>query len=210
MNKLLVLGATGGTGQQLVVQALADGHEVTALVRDPARLPIHHERLHIAVGTIADDAAPLAQAMTDQHVVVSALGCGASLKSNHLIQRSVAAVLGAMTRAGVRRLIFTSAIGVGDAFAEAPLFSKLIIRLLLKDIYADKKIGEELIRDSNCEWTIVQAAQLTDGPLTRRYQAGEHLQHRWKPTISRADLAHFLLCELDDRTYVRKIVRLAY
>jgi putative NADH-flavin reductase len=82
--------------------------------------------------------------------------------------------------------------------------------VLLKDIYPDKLIGENLVRNSDLEWTIVQPAGLTNGQLTRRYRTGEHLHHRMIATISRADLAHFLLSQLDDHTYVRRIAQLEY
>jgi putative NADH-flavin reductase len=71
-------------------------------------------------------------------------------------------------------------------------------------------MGENLVRNSDLEWTIVQPAGLTNGPLTRRYRVAEHLRHRMVATISRADLAHFLLSQLDDRTYVRRIAQLEY
>jgi putative NADH-flavin reductase len=183
---------------------------VTALVRDPTRLPIQHERLRVTIGTIEDDSAPLQQSLKGQDVVISALGRGQSLKSDHLIQRAVPPLLAAMTAAGVGRLVFTSGIGVGDAYADAPLFSRIVIKVLLRNIYADKAIGEDLVRMCGLEWTIVQAAQLTNGPLTRRYEAGEDLKQHGMPTVSRADLAHFLLNQVDDRTYVRKTVRLGY
>jgi putative NADH-flavin reductase len=210
MKRLLVLGATGGTGQHVVAQALEAGHEVTAYVRDPSKLQVKHERLHVVVGAIADDAVPFQQAMKGQHAVISALGRGLSLQSDHVIERCVPPMLSAMKAGGVSRLIFTSAIGVGDAYSEAPLFSKIVIRVVLKDIYPDKLIGENLIRQSDLDWTIVQPAGLTNGELTHRYRAGEHLRHRMFATVSRADLAHFLLSQLDDRTYVRRIVQLGY
>jgi putative NADH-flavin reductase len=208
VKKLLVLGATGGTGQHVVSQALDVGHEVTAYVRDPAKLAITRERLRVVSGAITADA--LQDAMKGQDVVISTLGRGQSLKSEHVIERCVSPVLSAMKTAGVDRLIFTSAIGVGDAYAEAPLFSKLVIRTLLRDIYPDKLIGENLIRKSDLDWTIVQPAGLTNGPITRQYRAGEHLRHRPIATVSRSDLAHFLLSQVDDRTYVRRIVQLGY
>lgn len=210
MRKLTIFGATGGTGQQLVRQALDLGHQVTALVRNPARLPIQHERLRVTVGTIAENSAPLEQSLKGQDVAISALGRGQFLKSDHLIQRSVPAILAAMATVGMSRLAFVSAIGVGDAYSDAPFQARIMIKVLLRDIYADKAIGEDLIRKSGLEWTIVQPARLTDGPLTRRYQAGEHLKQRGMPSISRADLAHFLLNQVDDRSYVRKTVRLGY
>jgi putative NADH-flavin reductase len=148
--------------------------------------------------------------MKGEDAVISALGRGLALKSDYLIQRSVPRMLAAMQSVGVARLIFTSAIGVGDAFSEAPLFSKCVIRVILKDIYPDKLIGEDLIRKSDRDWTIVQPAGLTNGALTRRYRAGEHVTHRSFATVSRADLADFLLSQVDDRTHVRKIVQLGY
>jgi putative NADH-flavin reductase len=210
MKRLLILGATGGTGRHLVSQALEAGNEVTAYVRDAAKLPVKHERLRVVVGPIADEAMPFREAMTGQDAVISTLGRGLSLQSEHLIERCVPPMLSAMNAHGVGRLIFTSAIGVGDAYAEAPLLSKLVIRTILKDIYPDKLIGENLIRNSDRQWTIVQPAGLTNGQMTRRYRAAEHLRHRMVATISRADLAHFLLGQLDDRTYVRRIAQLGY
>jgi putative NADH-flavin reductase len=210
MSNLLIFGATGGTGRLLVEQALERGHQVTAFVRDSSRLRGQHERLRPVVGAISDGAGPLQQALQGQDAVISALGRGPSLTSGHLIQRSVPPILAAMSAVGVGRLVFTSAIGVGTAYGDAPLASKALIKLLLRDIYADKAIGEELIRRSELEWTIVQPARLSDGPLTRQYQAGEHLRHHGMPAISRADLAHFLLQQVDDRTYLRKTVRLSY
>jgi putative NADH-flavin reductase len=210
MKRLLILGATGGTGLQLVSQALEAGNEVTAYVRDAAKLEVKHERLRVVVGPIVDEARPFREAMTGQDAVISTLGRGLSLQSEHVIERCVPPMLSAMKSHGVGRLIFTSAIGVGDAYSEAPLLSKLVIRVLLKDIYPDKLIGENLVRNSDLEWTIVQPAGLTNGRLTRRYRAAEHLRHRMVATISRADLAHFLLSQLEDRVYVRRIVQLEY
>ncbi len=110
----------------------------------------------------------------------------------------------------VRRLIVTSAIGVGDAIRDAPLFSKIMIRMLLKNIYADKAAGEELIRQSDLDWTIVQPAQLTNGPLTRRYRVGQRLKLRGIPKIARADVAHVILSQLDATAYIGKVARIGY
>jgi len=210
-KKLIILGATGGTGQQLVTQALEAGHEVTALVRSAARIPARHDRLQLVVGTLPDDESNLlAHAVRGHDAVISALGRGTSFTSDNLIQRSVPAILSAMRANRVRRLIFMSAIGVGDAVRDAPLFSRIMIRLLLKDIYADKLAGEELIQHSDLEWTLVQPAQLTNGPLTRKYRVGERLKLRGIPTIARADVAHFILSQLDDTAYIGKVARIGY
>ena len=208
--KLLVLGSTGGVGQQIVAQALEAGHEVTAFVRDPGKMLATHDRLRVVTGSLTGDDSGLADAMRGQDAVVSALGRGMSLKSTGLIQRTVPRILAAMQANGVRRLMFTSAIGVGVTIRDAPLLSRVVIRLLLRDIYADKIAGEAPIHLSDLDWTLVQPAQLTDGPLTRVYRAGERLKMRGRPTVSRADVAHFILSQLDCTVYQRRVVLLAY
>ena len=208
--KLLILGATGGTGRQLVQQALDAGHEVTALTRDSAHPFRPHERLRIMSGSVTDDPLGLDRAMQGQGAVTSALGRGRSFKSTNLIQRSVPPILAAMKTHGIRRLIFTSAIGVGETIYEVPLFPRIFSRTLLRNIYADKAAGEAHIRRSDLEWTLVQPAQLTDGPLTRSYRTGERFALPGMPAISRADVAHFILSQLDDATYVHKVALIAY
>lgn len=193
--KLLILGATGKTGRQLVTQALEKGHDVTILARDRSKVGIQHERLHVVEGDVANNAA-LGEAMRGRDAVISALGRGMSFKSENLIERSVPGILAAMQTNGIRRLMFTSAMGVGDSYREAPLIAKIFFRTLLRGIYADKAIGEQMIRNSPLEWTIVQPVQLTDGPLTKNYRVAESLPLSGQPQISRADTAHFILDRL--------------
>ncbi len=209
-KRVLVIGPTGRTGQQVVAQALAAGHQVTAFARHPEKMPVTHDRLRCVKGRLPQDAALLADATGGHDAVISALGRGMNLKSERLIQQSVPPLLAAMRAHGVRRLVFTSAIGVGEAIRHVPLFSRLMARVMLWDLYADKAIGEDLIRQSGLDWTIVQPAQLTDGPLTGVYRAGERLTMQGIPKISRADVAHFLLAQLDDPSSVRKTLVLAY
>jgi len=201
--KLLVLGGTGGTGKQIVVQALEAGHEVTVLARDRAKVGPDHPQLRVIVGDLQNGAV-LADAMRGQDAVISAIGRGYSFKSEHLIERTVPGILAAMKAAGVRRLLFTSAVGVGASFADAPLMPRLFFRTLLRGIYADKLIGDQLIRQSGLDWTIVQPSQMTDGPLTRTYRSGERLAMSGMPKISRADVAHFLLNAAGDTAAVGK------
>ena len=203
--KLLVLGATGATGQLVVSQALAAGHEVTVFVRDRAKVA-EHPRLRVITGNL-QETSPLADAMRGQDVVVSALGRGYSFKSERLIERSVPVIIAAMKSAGVSRLVFTSALGVGDSFPDAPLVPRLFFRTLLRGIYADKAIGDDLIARSDLAWTIARPSKMTDGPLTGRYHSGEHLPLSRAPSISRADVAHFLLQAAGDpRTIGKKLL----
>ncbi len=206
--KLCILGGTGGTGKQIVFQALEAGHDVTVLARDRARLGADQPRLRVIVGDLQNGAA-LAEAMRGQDAVISAIGRGYSFKSEHLIERTVPGIIGAMKAAGVRRLLFTSAVGVGPSFADSPFMAKLFFLTLLRGIYADKLIGDQLIRQSGLDWTIVQPSQMTDGPLTRRYRSGERLALRGKAQISRADTAHFLLATAADPAAIGKTLLLS-
>ena len=209
IRRLLILGATGGLGQQVLDQAVEAGHDVTVFARDAARVTARHPSVRVVVGSLPDDGAALADAMQGQGVVVSALGVGKSFKSGGLIERCVPGILSTMLACRVRRLLFTSAIGVGHSFSEAPLLMKVFITLLLRDVYADKPAGDALIRASDLDWTIVRPVMLTDGPLTRQYRDGERLKLSGMPKISRADVAHFILSQLDDVTYVKRIVTIA-
>ena len=141
--------------------------------------------------------------------MISAIGRGYSFKSEHLIERTVPVMIAAMKAAGVRRLLFTSALGVGESVADSPLLARLFFRTLLRGIYADKLIGEQLIRTSGLDWTIVQPSQMTDGPLTRTYRSGEHLALSGMPKISRADVAHFLLSAAGDTAAIGKTLQVS-
>src|SRR4026208_771943 len=122
--KLIVLGGTGGTGRQIVQQALEAGHDVTVLARDPAKVVTQHPRLRVAPGD-AGDSPKMVDAMRGQDAVISALGRGLSFKSEHLMERSVPEILSSMKTAGVRRMVFMSAWGVGDTKQDAPLLPKI-------------------------------------------------------------------------------------
>ena len=208
--KILVFGATGPTGQQVVLQALGQGHIVTAFVRNPARLSITDEHLRVVVGDITWDTSRVAEVIRGQGVVVSSLGRGNALTSDSLIDRSMQAIVPAMEDAGVRRLTLVSAFGVGESRRDAPLVPRIMHSVFLRDLFADKKAAEDRIRNSSLEWTIVHPVALTNGPLTGNYRAGEHLELRGMPKISRADVAHFVLAETENRAFVGKVAVVSY
>lgn len=202
--KLFVLGATGGTGLQIVQQALAQGHDVTAFVRDPAKLPLRHERLKTVTGALPGDAGALAAALRGHDAVISSLGLRNAFRSGGLIANAMRALVPAMQRAGVRRLLIVSANGVGETFRHSPLLPRIMYRLLLSDIFADKRAGEDIVRASGLDWTIAYPTLLTDGPRTGAWRAAERLELKGMPKISRADVADFLLRQLADRAFVNK------
>jgi len=170
--KVLVLGATGGTGRQVVSQALRQGHDVTVLVRSPEPLTTPSDHLRVLTGSVTDDDL-LAAAVRARDVVISTLGVGKSLKSSGLIARSVPAIARATESQGVRRLIFTSAYGVGATRRDVPLLPRILMRSLFRDLYADKQAGEDVLRRSGLDWTLVYPVTLTNGPRTGQYRVGE-------------------------------------
>jgi putative NADH-flavin reductase len=199
--KLLLLGATGRLGRELVGQGLARGHEITALVRNPEKLEVDHGALRVVRGDVLEGDG-LASAAKGQDAVVSALGVGASLRPRGLIARSMPMIVRAMESQGVRRLIFTS--GVILKPGAVPLVPRLLMRLLMRDLAADKKAGEDLLRETGLAWTLVYPVRLTNGPRSGKYRSGEQLVLRGFPTVSRADVADLILRLLEEPGSIRK------
>jgi len=202
--KLFVLGATGPTGLQIVQQALTQGHAVTAFVRDPAKLPFADSNLKLVTGSLPGDARALAEALRGHEAVISSLGLHNVLKSDGFIESSMRLLVPAMEKQGVRRLIIVSANGVGDTRRHAPLLPRIMYRLLLTDIFADKEAGEDIVRASTLDWTVAYPTLLTNGPRTGSYRAAERLELTGFPKISRADVADFVLRQVNDRGFLKK------
>ena len=206
--RLLILGATGPTGRHLLDQALAAGHEVTALVRKPARLATTHPRLAI-VGGDATDVRALEAVLGGQDAVLSALGAGNSLRSD-IAGSAVAALIPAMRSQGVRRIVFLSAFGVGDTFAQASLVQRFFYRTMLRQIFADKAKADAMLRQSTLDWTLVYPTRLTNGARTGSYRVGERLEMKGMARISRADVAEFMLAQVRSSEWSRRTAVVSY
>jgi len=202
-RKVLVLGATGATGQHVVAQALEGGDLVTAFVRNPQALIVRSERLRVVTGDVTSDEPTLATALQGQDAVISALGRGKSFRSEGLIAASIPRIVQAMERASVRRLIFLSAFGIGETYQDTPWLPRIFIATLLRDVYRDKEAGEVVLRRSTLDWTLVYPTGLVDRPATGQYRAGVHLSLRGFPTVARSDVARFLLAQIIDTRFVR-------
>jgi nucleoside-diphosphate-sugar epimerase len=202
--KLAIFGATGGTGKQLVEQALATGHQVVAFVRDPSRLTTRHERLTIMQGELADRAA-IERAVLGADAVISVLGPrrGARAKS---ITRGTENILVAMNKHGVRRIVVTSTPSAQDP-SDVPDFRfKLavsMIQLIARGAYEDIVNTAQVVRASDRDWTIVRVSMLVDAPKTGVVKVG-HVNKEMGMRITRADLAEFVLKQVQDTTYLRQ------
>ncbi|WUH89072.1 NAD(P)H-binding protein [Streptomyces sp. NBC_00433] len=209
--RIAVFGSTGATGRQVVAQALAAGHEVTAFLRDPAKAPPAREGLRIEVGQVTSDQAAVTAAVAGADAVVSALGTersGRGLRSPTLMAEATPRIVRAMEEAEVGRLVWLSALGVGDTMEQVPALPRLTYRALRR-VYADKAAGEQVLRRSPLDWTLVYPVLLTNRARTGRYRHGERLELRGMPTVSRADVAEFILGRVTSGDYLRKIAVIA-
>jgi nucleoside-diphosphate-sugar epimerase len=202
-TRVLIVGATGGTGRQLVAQALERGHAVTALVRDPSALDVEHPRLHVMRGDVLDYPSVEA-AMQTQQVVLCALGHKRFFQPTRILSEGTRNILRAMEAHGVRRLVCETALGIGDSAGRMGLsYTFFVIPFILPFYFWDKTRQERLIAASNVTWVIVRPGALTDGSQRRSYAHGRRVGSIVRTErISRADVADFMLNQMTDNTYV--------
>ena len=209
--KLTVFGATGGIGREIVRQALDAGHEVTAVVRDPARLSVTGERLEVFRDDLADPEA-VRPAVAGRDVVLSGLGAR-SRKDAGIAARLTRTVLGAMQAEGVRRLLVVSAGPVGPAPENEGLLDRTargIVSALLKDVYADLGEMEAELERSATDWTVVRPPRLQNKPVTGVYRTVVGGFPAGGRFIARADVAHAMLAMAGDPGAVKQGVGVAY
>ena len=205
--RVLILGASGATGHEVVRQALAQGLNVTAFVRDPARLELYAPTLRVFQGDVGDYAA-VAGAVEGQDAVISTLGVSRPLHPDPVVIEGVRHVLRAMEERSVSRLVYMSFIGVQESRVAAGPMIRYVAKFPLRHEIADHEAKEALIRGSQCDWTIVRAPKLSNGQPTGRYRDGDDITaHSFFPVLPRADVAGFLLRQLRDSTYVGRAPR---
>jgi putative NADH-flavin reductase len=200
----LILGATGGTGRQLVVQALERGSAVTALVRDPSRLQIDHPQLTVIQGDVLD-CASVEAAMRGQEAVVSALGHKRFFYPTRILSEGTRNILRAMETHRVPRLVCETSLGIGDSAGRMGLYFTLFtIPVILPFYFWDKTRQERMIAESNVEWVIVRPGVLTNVDRRGSPRHGRRVgSFFWTVRISRADVAEFMLNQLESDTYLR-------
>ncbi|MEV4330377.1 NAD(P)H-binding protein [Streptomyces sp. NPDC049597] len=209
--RLTVFGATGGIGREIVRQALAAGHQVTAVVRDPARFTVTGDGLDVFRADLRDPEA-LRPAVSGRDAVLS--GLGARRKADvGVAARLTRSVLAAMAAEDTRRLLVVSAAPLGAPAEREPLLDRALMSLVgsvLKDIYADLRVMEDELARSATDWTAVRPPRLLDRPLTGRYRAVVGGNPPSARTIGRADVAHAMLAMTGDRATVGQGVGVAY
>ncbi len=207
--KLAIIGATGPTGRELVRQAIAAGHAVTAAARSPqsANLPKDVRVIEADVSRPSS----LQPLVVGQDAVLCALGSKLSRKPTTLLSDGTRNLIGAMLSANVRRLVCITGIGAGDSKGHGGfLYDRVIQPLLLNEIYKDKTRQEGVIRASELDWTIVRPAMLTNGPMTGRIRVIRDLAGVTAKKISRADVAAYILASISEPKTHRSTILITY
>ena len=205
--KVVVFGATGGTGLEVCRQAAEAGHAVTAYVRNPDKLTVSHANIACVKGTL-DDPAAVEAAVRDKDAVLLALGSRSLLTRDTVCSVGTRAILAAMKNTGVRRLVVCSSYGVG---AENRHLVPWFMRIIIYHALADKDEQEADVQRSDTDWVIVRPVGLVDQPA----RGNAHVEPSGSlpvPSlrISRADVAAFMIGQLEDRTYVGKTPSLCW
>jgi putative NADH-flavin reductase len=208
MAKVLIIGASRGIGLEAVKAALLAGHNVRALARSAASIPIQNANLEKVSGD-ALDSDTIRNALQGVDVVIQTLGVDiaprAIFERTTLFSQSTRILVDVMKAAGVKRLIAVTGLGAGDSRGHGGLlYDAVVFPLLLKRVYDDKDVQEWIIRSSGLDWTIVRPGLLTNSPATGRYRVLSAPQDWQFGMISRADAADFLVQQIDNRALIGK------
>ena len=197
---VLVIGGTRGIGSHVVEQALEQGLVVTLLARDPSTVSMEHPNLIVMQGDVLD-ADAVRRSVLGKDVVVFTVGIPQTTKPVHIFSEGTKNVLVAMNETGVRFLIAVTGMGAGESKGHWGLLYKMLQRSFrIKTIYDDKDRQERIIQDSNVDWIIVRPLFLNDGPLTETYRVMTNPRGIAMGSISRADVAHFIVEQITSRT----------
>jgi putative NADH-flavin reductase len=207
MKTILIIGASRGIGLETVRRALDQGYQVRAFARSASQMPLTHAQLTKVNGDAlrADD---VAAAVTGADAVIQTLGAKASLAMFtgpiRLFSDATRILIQAMEKAGVKRLICVTGFGTGDSREHMSALLRLPFELMLGRVYADKAVQEMMIRRSALSWVIARPGVLTNDPRTGRYKILDRPADWRSGTISRADVADFLVKQTEDDSYLGK------
>jgi putative NADH-flavin reductase len=200
--RVLVVGATGGTGRAITTRALVEGHTVTAFARRAASLPSGDGRLRRLPGDVTD-AAAVDAAVRDQDAVICVLGAAITRRPVTVFSQGTANLIQAMVAHGVRRIVCVTGIGCGNSRGHGGfLYDRIVLPYVLRTIYEDKDRQEAVLRESGLDWIAVRPAFLTDGPASSNFLALNDLDGVRAGRISRADVAMFVVRQLVDGRFL--------
>ena len=203
--KIAIFGATGETGRQLVEQALAAGYQVVAYVRNPSKLNTKQKNLTIVQGELADQAI-IERAVSAADAVISVLGPRGGSKGKP-ITRGMQNIIEAMKKQGVRRLIISSTLSAKDPNDLPDFKAKALVNLVkltMHAAYEEIVSVADTVRKSDLDWTIVRLTTLNNNPKSGKVRVDYLGKGEVGLRISRADLAEFMLKQVQDTKYLRQ------
>lgn len=204
-KRVVIFGASRGIGLETTRQALAAGHEVRAVARSVDGIGFSDSKLTKVRGD-ALSSQDVEAAVTGMEVVIQTLGVGFGdlFRPVHLFSDATGILITAMRRLGVNRLICVTGFGAGDSRASISRWQRLPFLAIFGRAYEDKGLQERLIQDSGLTWTIIRPGVLTNGPRTGAYQKLLESSQWRNGMISRADVAEFLVQQIEDSRYLRE------
>lgn len=208
--KIVVFGASRGVGLQVVKQALEAGHLVTAFVRSPETFEVKHPNLIVFPGN-AMDAAAVENAIAAQEAVISTLGATRP-PAPHMLRTSGRNIVAGMKKHSVRRLVSTTGAGVRPPEDQPKFVDYLmgfLLNLLAKEVVLDSEENVKVIQASDLDWTVVRFPRLIDNEHTGKYRVG-YVSKESGNQLSRADGADFVLKELEEKKWLRKLPLVSY
>ena len=208
--KIVVFGASRGVGINVVEQALQGGHNVTAFVRSPETFKLQHANLTVFKGD-AMDASAVDQVIAGQEAVISALG-PTRPPVPHMMETSAKNIVAGMKKHGVKRLVSTTGAGVRQPEDQSKFidhFFGFLLNILAKDVVLDSAANVRVIQSSDLDWTVVRYPRLMDGERKGIYRVG-YVGKDSGTQITRADGADFVLKELVEKKWLRKLPVVSY
>jgi len=209
--RIVVLGANGGIGRQTVALALEAGHHVTAILRNPANLAMVHDNLELVKGDVMQPGT-IEGWLENKDAVISAIGVRSNGPTT-LYSEGNRNILQAMKKAGISRVFFISASAI-EISPVLPLYvrfaAKYIVQKILRNMYADIRIMEKLVKESDANWTIMRPPRLTNKPATGRYRIAINSFLKNCLSISRADVAHFMIHNISNKAAWKTTIEIGY
>jgi putative NADH-flavin reductase len=209
---ILLFGATGGTGKQVLLQTLEQGHYITAVVRNPTKINLQSDRLKIVKGDVLTS--NLVEFVSGQDVVICCLGVPAN-KAGTLRSEGTKNIINAMKGTNVNRLICQTSLGFDDSKevlkCTSFFFKNIVVPYILKSTFLEHSLQEKAIKQSGLNWTIIRPGNLTNGKKTEKYKSAfSYSDTTLKVKISRADVAQLMLKQLSNNDNFQKTIGISY
>lgn len=212
MKKIIVFGATGGTGKEVVKQALEKGYEVTAIVRNLSAFDLLHPCLKTIKGDVLQSST-YEKEIKGKEAVISCIGTGTSTKPTIIYSEGIQNIISAMNKTEVKRLVCISA-GALYTNKEMGFFIRalttVVLQRILKAPYTDMRLMETKVENSNLDWTILRPARLTNKRMTGKYRVAIHSHIKRPFSIARTDLARYMLSSIENSKTFRTKIEIAY